>query len=191
MEPVTLVTASLAVVFALVAWIGWRRAADLGARVRALEARLEALPSPEPVPEEPDEAEPVREEPDESEPAPPPAEVETGKTVEPEPPEPEPALPLEPDEPAPLPPVEAAPAGPDPLRLEALQVVAEAYETCRYLDFDAIVEKPSTYRVTVPLTAANARAVRYLEDGMFPCLAQVRLDDDRAVLHVDMSKGPP
>ena len=75
--------------------------------------------------------------------------------------------------------------------MQALKIVNESYETCRYLDFNAIVEKPSTYRVTVPITAANGEAVRYLEAGMFPCLKKVMLEDDKAVLHVDMSKGPP
>ncbi len=94
---------------------------------------------------------------------------------------------------APAPEPEPAPKEPepDPLRLEALKVVTEAFELARYLDFDAIVEKPSTYRVTVPITAANGSAVRYLKDGMFACLKKVKVEGSKAVLHVDTSKGPP
>ncbi|HEY8427640.1 MAG TPA: hypothetical protein VIL20_04665, partial [Sandaracinaceae bacterium] len=98
-------------------------------------------------------------------------------------PEPEPEAKPEPAAPK--------PAEPDSLRLEALKVVAEAFELARYLDFDAIVEKPSTYRVTVPITAANGKALRYLRDGMFGCLKSVKLENDTAVLHIDTSKGPP
>lgn len=117
------------------------------------------------------------------------AKAEPEATAEPEakaePPEPE-AKP----EPAPEPP-KPKPAEADPLRLEALKVVTEAFELARYLDFDAIVEKPSTYRVTVPITAANGGALRYLKDGMFGCLKSVKLEEKNAVLHIDTSKGPP
>lgn len=124
---------------------------------------------------EPDAKAPVVEK-EEAEPEPEPAKEEVAAA--PPAPEPEP-------EPAPKAPE------PDPLRLEALKVVSEAFELARYLDFDAIVEKPSTYRVTVPITAANGNAVRYLKDGMFTCLKKVKLEGNSAVLHVDTSKGPP
>jgi len=127
-------------------------------------------------------------------PAPPTEQAAAPEPVaEPAKPAPEPEL-AEP-EPAAAAPAEPAPAPkapePDPRRLEALKIVSEAFELARYLDFDAIVEKPSTYRVTVPITAANGSAVRFLEDGMFTCLAQVRIEDDSAILHIDTGKGPP
>jgi hypothetical protein len=203
MDPVALVAGSLAVLFALLAMLQWRRAADLEGRVRELEAKLaEAVPPPkEPAdaekprpPEQPEateersEAEPEaeeagpEEEPEAAEEEPEAAEEGPGaEAAEPEHrPEPE-------REPAPPP----KPAGPDPLRLKALEVVSGAFETCRYLDFDAIVEKPSTYRVTLPMTADNGEAVRHLEDGMFPCLVKVSIEGSKATLHIDTSKGPP
>src|SRR5690606_24222958 len=132
--------------------------------------------------EDEDEAAPEEEAPEEAKAAPPEerepepeAKAEPEATAEPEakaePPEPE-AKP----EPAPEPP-KPKPAEADPLRLEALKVVTEAFELARYLDFDAIVEKPSTYRVTVPITAANGGALRYLKDGMFGCLKSVKLEE--------------
>ncbi len=229
MDPVTVIAGSLAVVFALLALMQWRRAEDLESRVRELEAKLtETLPAPKDVlpapppeetaaPHEPEraQAEPARDEAEsaaeqESDAVDDADEAEEQESAEDESEEDEPAddeaeaEPAEDDaeeeEETPAPaaieaPIAAAPvakpAEPDLLRLEALKVVAEAFELARYLDFDAIVEKPSTYRVTVPLTAANANAVRYLEDGMFNCLKEVRLEDASAILHIDTSKGPP
>jgi cytoskeletal protein RodZ len=230
MDPV-IVAGGFAVLFALVALMLWRRAADLEEQVRLLEAKLadrapakEPAAAPEKEPEEAtaedeqDEDERAEaEEPDEEEeedeasddegegedddededeelaaaaPAPPTEEAVAPPpepaVAEPEPAEPEPAAAALP-EPAPPP---KAPE-PDPLRLAALKIVSDAFELARYLDFDAIVEKPSTYRVTVPITAANGNAVRFLEDKMFTCLAQVRIEDDSAILHIDTGKGPP
>ncbi len=180
-----------------------------------------AAPAPEPTQEAPDEDEPpAEEEPDEddedeapeadeapaddegdepeAEPEDDEPEDDEPEDDEPEADEPEADEPADdaPDEepaaaeaePAPEPP---APEPPDNRRQIALQVVTEAFETCRYLDFDAIVEKPSTYRVTVPITAANADGVRMLEPGMFACLKHVAIESDRAVLHIDSSKGRP
>ena len=236
MDPVTIVAGAIAVFFALLAMLQWRRAADLEDRVRELEAQREdRLPPPaeEPEPqveaapaaraiedarEDEDEDDEEGEDEDEDEE---PEAIVAPLAVEPEEdeheddeeededeededeedeeevaagpapaPEPEPQPEPEPEpEPAPAP---VAPrAEPDPLRLEALKHVQESFEMCRYLDFDAIVEKPSTYRVTIPITAANGKALRYLTDGMFPCLKQVRIEEGKAVLHIDMSKGPP
>lgn len=227
MDPVV-IAGGLAVAFALLALMLWRRAADLEEQVRALEAKLaDRAPTKESAPaeaakddaakdearvEEEDEDERAEaaesnddeeedeasddddddddEEDDEEEvaaaPAPPTEQAAAPEPVaEAEPPEPV-AEPAAPAEPAPPPKAE-----PDPRRLEALKIVSEAFELARYLDFDAIVEKPSTYRVTIPITAANGKAVRFLEDGMFTCLAQVRIEDDNAVLHIDTGKGPP
>ena len=237
MDPVV-IAGGLAVAFALLALMLWRRAADLEEQVRALEAKLaDRAPTKESAPaeaakddaaedeaakdeakveeedederaeaaesnddeeedeasdddEEEDEEEDDEEEDDEEEvaaaPAPPTEQAAAPEPVaEAEPPEPV-AEPAAPAEPAPPPKAE-----PDPRRLEALKIVSEAFELARYLDFDAIVEKPSTYRVTIPITAANGKAVRFLEDGMFTCLAQVRIEDDNAVLHIDTGKGPP
>ncbi|MFK7984744.1 MAG: hypothetical protein AB8I08_01855 [Sandaracinaceae bacterium] len=173
-------------------------------------------PAPAPEPEEEDEEDDEEEE-DEvaDEPAPEPdeeedeeeaEELEEVDEIEEPPSEPEIATPAEAAEPkveAAEPKVEAAEpvgapvptppkkAGPDPLRLAALEHVQQAFETCRYLDFDAIVKKPSTYRVTVPVTAASGPALRHLEDGMFPCLEEVRIEGSNAILHIDTSKGPP
>lgn len=212
MDPATLIAGSLAILFALLAILQWRRATDLEERVRELEGKLlDASPTPkelDAIAAPPPDAEPEAAEPEPEAAAEPVAEPAPEPAAEAEPePEPEPehepmaALPpVEPeDEPlAALPPVEPEPpaepprpAEPDPLRLEALKVVAEAFELARYLDFDFIVEKPSTFRVTVPLTASNGKAVRYLEDGMFPCLKQVRVEDSQAILHIDTAKGPP
>jgi FtsZ-interacting cell division protein ZipA len=218
MEPITLVAGSLAVVFLLLAVLQWRRAMDWEERARELEAKLRTLTEgedeseaeeaedeeeeePEPKaeekePEEEPEEEKPKEEPAAREEEPPAEEEEEPVAAKPEAaaepaaPEPEPAPPRR--DPEPEPPPKRAPE-PDPLRVEALKVVAEAYELARYLDFDAIVEKPNTYRVTVPITAANGNALRYLEAGMFACLKEVRIeeDEDTAILHVDMSKGPP
>ncbi len=224
MDPVV-IAGGLAVAFALLALMLWRRAADLEEQVRALEAKLaDRAPTKESARaeaakddaakdearvEEEDEDERAEaaesnddeeedeasdddddEEDDEEEvaaaPAPPTEQAAAPEPVaEAEPPEPV-AEPSAPAEPAPPPKAE-----PDPRRLEALKIVSEAFELARYLDFDAIVEKPSTYRVTIPITAANGKAVRFLEDGMFTCLAQVRIEDDNAVLHIDTGKGPP
>lgn len=235
MDPV-IIAGGLAVAFALVALLLWRRAADLEEQVRALEAKLADRPAP------PAEAAEARSEPDDAHEASAEAgaaadeadedeadederaeaeEAEADSDDDDDEDEPaareddegdeagddraeEPSDEAEEDSAAAAPAEEAAPAqtvtpeaappkaaAPDPMRLEALKIVTEAFELARYLDFDAIVEKPSTYRVTVPITAANGNAVRYLEDGMFTCLSQVRIEDDSAVLHIDTGKGPP
>ncbi|MCA9604493.1 MAG: hypothetical protein KC619_02790, partial [Myxococcales bacterium] len=106
-------------------------------------------------------------------------------------PEPEPEPVPEPVAPVAAPVAPAVPAVDPELRIKALKVVAEAFETTRYLDFDAIVEKPSTYRVTVPITAANGPAVRFLEAGMFACLKKIEIEGSNAKLYIDSSKGPP
>lgn len=199
MDPV-IIAAALAASFALMALLMWRRAAALEDKVRELEAALaasKALAQAEPVevpleraapstsksPEAPEslEAAPDAEPPKDETPK---DETPKDEAPEPEAPEPEAPAPSAPEAPAPSP-------EPDRLRLAALKVVSDAFELARYLDFDAIVEKPSTYRVTVPITAANGEAVRYLEDGMFSCLSQVRIEDDSAILHIDTGKGPP
>jgi len=152
-------------------------------------------------PEEPAEEEDVDEDDDEeeleAEAAPPEAEdepeAEAGAPEEdaPEPPPKPDATPQPIVSPQPVAKPKPVAPKPDRRRQLALEVVTEAFETCRYLDFDAIVEKPSTYRVTVPMTAANADGVRFLEVGMFACLKMVKLEDDRAILHIDTSQGPP
>jgi hypothetical protein len=211
MEPATLIAGAIALVFALLAMLQWRRATDLEERVRELEGKLaDAQPSPRelgaaaPTPEPPPAA-------PEPEPAP-----EAAEEPAPAAPEPEPTAEQAAEQPgaldevapiADLPPVEptddpasarasnaaTAPSSgaPESMRLAALEVVAQAFEQARYLDFDFIVEKPSTYRVPVPITAANGKAVRHLEAGMFPCLAAVHIEGSEAVLHIDTAKGPP
>ncbi len=203
MDPV-IVAGGLAVAFALVALLLWRRAADLEEKVRELEAKLaeraaappkeevevasakpaELLPVERPeerTSEEDDEVdEDELDEDERAEAEEPPEEDEEEEEIAAAEPEATPAAQPAPSKPA-----------TDPMRVEALKVVSEAFELARYLDFDAIVEKPSTYRVTIPITAANGEAVRYLEDGMFSCLSQVRIEDDTAVLHIDTGKGPP
>ncbi len=218
MEPATLIPISLAIVFSLLTMLYWRRAADLEERVRELEAKLDALepeeasaqtaadeeakveetqsePSQEPQTaaeeekvEEQAQSEEHEESEKESEPEEAAAEQEPAAAASEEMVEPEQAPPPK-REPEPVRTQE--PPEPDPLRLAALKVVSEAFELARYLDFDAIVEKPSTYRVTVPMTAANGNAIRYLQQGMFACLKEVLFEDDTAVLHIDTSKGPP
>lgn len=176
MDPL-IITGGLAVVFAVLALLAWRRAADLEDQVRELRAKLAALES---TPKEASGAQAAND----TEPA---AEDERDGGAD------EvaaaPAAPTSEEVPPPAAPT--APDPDDPLRLEAMKVVTDAFELARYLDFDAIVEAPSTYRVTVPITVANGNAVRYLEDGMFPCLKHVRIEDGHAVLYVDTSKGPP
>lgn len=185
MDPVTLFTVSFALVFAGLALLKWRRASHLEARLQRLEGTLAMPPAapreakgsnaaagnaPASV-DEPTAGKPTVDEPTElvlEEDAVLDAEVRSTAYARAE-----------------------APSGPDPRRLEALALVNGAFETCCRLGFDAIVEKPATYRVTVPLTAANTRAVRYLADGMFPCLARVSVERDQAILHIDTSKGPP
>lgn len=170
-------------------------------------------PEPEEEPEdEPEDEDEEAEEPEEEEEEPAAAaqpEVEAPEEAEEpeeedEEPEDEPLDEEDDDEPAPLQPVApvpqrvapvAAPVAkspePDLLRLEALKIVADSFEMCRYLDFNAIVEKPSTYRITVPITAANGKAVRYMTVGMFPCLELVKIEGSKAILHINMSKGSP
>jgi outer membrane biosynthesis protein TonB len=226
MEPFTFIAGSLAVVFALLALLQWRRAEDLERRVQELEGKRESEPAPAreeaPKPakaseppaaaaskaEDDDEDEDEDEEDDDEEeeeeraeaaPKEPPTEPapEPPPAAEPEPPvEPEPVAEAAPPEPEPTPEPPASEPEPEPepdnsLRLEALKVVADAFELAKYLNFDAIVEKPSTYRLTVPVTAANSAAVRYLEPGMFSCLKHVSVEGSKAVLHIDTSKGPP
>lgn len=96
----------------------------------------------------------------------------------------------EPPKPASEPAVAAVPAE-DPLRKEAIKVVRDALELARYLDFDAIVEPPTVYRVTVPITSANGKALRYLTDDMFPALKKVTIEGSNAILHVDIGKPAP
>lgn len=206
MDPV-IIAGGLAVAFALIALLLWRRAAELADKVRQLEAKLaehaaaaaatsapvsvEALTPSEEVPQS---DEPPRSETEELASEPPTSNQTTDAVTERDE-SAETDAPIEeagdaPSEPSTAEAETPAPT-PDRLRVEALKVVAEAFELARYLDFDAIVEKPSTYRVEVPITAANGEAVRYLEDGMFRCLSHVRIEDDTAILHIDTGKGPP
>ena len=214
MDPVLAAASLAAVIFALLAMLQWRRAGDLEDRVRELEAKLaDATPRPadDPEPEaeppvaraeEPEEDESDQDEPedeeDESEEDEPEEDEseEEPEEDEPEEDEPEEDEPEEEEADAPAPAPAAAkpaakPAGPDPQRMAALKVVTDAFETCRYLEFDAIVEKPATYRVTVPLTAANGATLRYLEKDMFACLVFIEIEGSQAVLHIDMQKGRP
>ncbi len=111
----------------------------------------------------------------------------------------EPAPRLEPEpEPKPEPEAEPPPereASPeiDRLRPLAAKTVREAFEMCRYLDFNALVDddNPSVYRTTMLLTAANAEVLRYLRTGMFDCLLHFELKGDTAIFHIDMSRGTP
>ena len=187
MDIVSIVACVVAAVFAalwLVALRSGRAALDRAqSRIEELEARLldvqrprVAEPAPSPVPS------PV--------PAPVPGDESPGYSTE--------ALRAE-SAPLPTPAPAPAPApAPEPdrdrLRPLAGAVVREAYQMTRYLDFDALVDEKKdkkTYRVTVPLTAANAEAVRYLKAGMFPCLRHIEIAGNTAVLHIDTSKGSP
>jgi predicted DNA-binding transcriptional regulator YafY len=196
MDPATLIAGAIAIVFALLAMLQWRRASDLEERVRELEGKLaDALPAPRElapaVSAAPVSAPVVTPEPEPPTLPPEPDEPEGLEALPTEAPMPE----LEPIDPADDPASARAPAASsasnDSMRLAALEVVAQAFELARYLDFDFIVEKPSTYRVTVPITAANGNAVRYLEAGMFTCLKAIRIEDGKAILHIDTAKGPP
>ena len=50
---------------------------------------------------------------------------------------------------------------------------------------------PVVAAATVPITAANGAAVRFLEAGMFGCLKRVEIEGTNAKLYIDSSKGPP